>query len=157
MNLNSQIKKFFEENDYHRLADNILVLRNDGIVVFSTDKNEDLSLGALVAGVWQAAQALSSSVSTNHAFSDFRLSFDSSSDGVYVVPMTLVENDYYLCSIYQGEQNPGKLKRNIRLVAANLELFLKDHKDEVRSHREGYLFSDITDAEIDRLFVMGEA
>lgn len=158
MNINSLIETYFNENDYHKLAARISVVRKDGISLYSNieDKFETSSIGALVSGVWQAAQTLNSMVHEKSDFYEFRLGFDTTQTGLYILPIRILEEVYYICAIYEGEINPAKLKRNIRLLKNNLELFLSEFSDDKKRNEESYLFNNITDAEMDELFAFGE-
>lgn len=160
MNINLFIKQFFIENEYQKLANRVVVLRGDGIDLYSNieDKFETSSICALVAGLWQAAKSLSSFISTNNDFFEFRLGFDTSSSGLYVLPFNFRENEYYICAIYKESDNPALLKRHLRLLKQNLETFLSAIEFEPKVNkstsiqREGYLFNNITDEEMDKLF-----
>lgn len=152
MNLNSHLKNFFFENEYDRLADDISIIRKDGIPVFSNRGKASVTIGALISGLWQASQSLTSQVSDKDSFSDFRLAFDSSDQGVYILPVTIFGETYFLSAIYKNEINPGKLKNQMRLIKSNIEIYMSSFKRTKTENREGYLFEDITDEEIDQLF-----
>ena len=117
MNLNLLVKQFFNENEYNKISDRLVVIRQDGITLYSNydNKFEESSIGALVSGLWQAAESLSSLLKSGQDFFEFRLGFDTSSDGLYVLPFHIMDGTYYICSIYKDSQNPAKLKRNLRL------------------------------------------
>jgi len=157
MNLNGMIKQFFDENGFGLLADRIAVIRFDGICLYSNveDDFESASICALVSGLWQAAKSLNSLVGANQNFYDYRLGFDTTENGLYVVPFKFRNEEYFVCGIYKDTANPAKLKRNLRLLKENLEVFLqaiaRDYKTDTAG-RSGYLFTDISDAEIDSLF-----
>ncbi len=157
MNLNQIVKQFFDENEYYRLANKIIIIRADGINIYSSFDNqfEASSVGALVSGLWQAAESISSFLKNKNEFLDFRLGFDTSSDGLYVLPFPVLDSTYYICAIYGDAENPGKLKRNIRLLKNNLETYLSEFSLDVEKNREGYLFKNISDIEIDKLFSFG--
>lgn len=157
MNLNSLIKNFFNENDYHKIADRLLVLRHDGINLYSNfdDQFEASNMGALVSGLWQAAESLSSMLKKENEFFEFRLGFDTTSDGLYVLPFTILKSTYYICAIYNGADNPGKMKRNIRLLKDNLETYLSEFSLDPEENRKGYLFTNISDDEMNKLFAFG--
>lgn len=163
MNLSSAIKLFFHENDFQKLSDRISVIRFDGITIYSNIKNdfESASASALVSGLWQAAKSLNSMVESRSEFMDFKLSFDSSENGLFILPFMLNKQEYYLCTIYKDVVNPGKLKRDMRLIKENLEVYLEDFSFDLsnrpRAGRDSFLFKDITDEEIDRMFDCGEA
>lgn len=155
MNINTLVKQFFVENDFQLLADKISVVRSDGVVVFSSteDFNESYSIGALVGGVWQAANALNTIVSKKSDVLEFRLSFDTSSEGIYILPFDHNDKHYFICSIYKNEKNPAVLKNKMRNIKQTLSFYLKEMVVEsVTQSRGGYLFSDITDEEMDKLF-----
>lgn len=162
MNLSSAIKLFFHENDFQKLSDRISIIRYDGITIYSNVKNdfESASASALVSGLWQAAKSLNSMVQSQNEFIDFKLSFDSSENGLFILPFLLNKQEYYLCTIYKDVVNPGKLKRDMRLIKENLEVYLEDFAfngaEQERAGKESFLFKDITDEEIDRLFDYGE-
>lgn len=159
MNLNSLVKQFFVENDFQLIADKVSLVRYDGITLFSNAKDDfdSASTSALVAGLWQAARSLNDLVGAQEDFYDFRLSFDTTNKGLLILPIKINFQEYFLCAIYKNEINPGKLKRNIKLVKENLETFLKDFdfNSSSDSKREAYLFKDISDEEIDQLFDFG--
>ena len=163
MNLSSALKLFFHENDFQKLSDRISIIRYDGITVYSNvrDDFESATTSALVSGLWQAAKSLNSMVKTNNEFIDFKLSFDSSENGLFILPFLLDKKEYYLCTIYKDVVNPAKLKRDMRIIKENLEVYLEDFSfaptSSKQAGREGFLFKDITDEEIDRLFDYGEA
>jgi len=156
MNLNAAIKLFFNENDFQKLSDRILIIRSDGLTLYSNGCNdfENATTSALVSGLWQAAKSLNSMVKSEEDFQDFKLSFDSRENGLFIMPFLLNKEEYYLCTIYKEVMNPAKLKRDMRLVKENLEVFLKDFSFDLASAegRESFLFKDITDEEINRLF-----
>mgnify|MGYP000353386217 CR=1 FL=1 len=102
MNLGVLVKQFFEENEYHKLAQRVSVIRHDGIDLYTNVENklEASSIGALVSGLWQAAQSLSKLIADQTDFFEFRLAFDTSSSGLYVLPFSINGSDYYICAIY---------------------------------------------------------
>ena len=156
MNLNKVVKQFLEENDDHKLSEKLVVIRQDGISIYSNIENEleAASVGALIGGVWQAAQALSELTKKGLDHTHYRLGFDTSSDGLYILPLTIMNDTYYLGGIYTDTNNPAKLKQNMKLLKNNLELFLSEFsiKEEKKS---GFLFQDISDDEMDNLFSFG--
>lgn len=155
MKLNQHIRNFFFENEYDKLADQICLLRRDGIALYSNTQIDVASIGALVSGLWQASEALADVAAGSDNIKNFRLAFDSTHSGVYILPVEIVGGSFFLCAIYQDEMNPGKLKNNLRLIKTNLEIYLSEFREESES-REGYLFKDISDAEIDQMFRVSE-
>lgn len=154
MNINTIVKQFFVENDFHKLASKMAVVRNDGVIIYANTENfnESYSIGALVGGVWQAAEALNSLVSKESNIFDFRLSFDTSEQGIYVLPFVLNKKTFYICAIYKDMNNPAVLKNRLRNLKDTLSFYLDEMVDTQITHRDGFLFSDITDQEMDKLF-----
>jgi UDP-galactopyranose mutase len=135
----------------------LFVTRQDGITIYDSVQNQTTtSVAALVSGLWQASEALMDLVHPYNDVMEFRLGFDTSSDGIYLFPFELQGKRYFLGAIYKNCLSPGVLKRQI----ANLKLELSKNFEnyeakKITTQREGYLFQDITDAEIDRLFALG--
>ena len=135
----------------------LFVTREDGITVYDSIQDATTtSVAALVSGVWQASEALMGLVKTDLEIMDFRLGFDTSSEGIYLCPFTMSGKRYFLGAIYNSCLNPGQLKRQVAMIKEEIDQLLL--KDEIKAERrpevkrEGYLFQDITDEEIDRLF-----
>jgi hypothetical protein len=140
----------------------LFVTREDGITVYDSIQNQTTtSVAALVSGVWQASEALMGLVKQNNNVMEFRLGFDTSSEGIYLFPFELEGKRYFLGAIYQDCVNPGHLKRKISMIKEEMDsLFavipsttkpiIKNNRNS--EGREGYLFNEISDEEIDRLF-----
>ncbi|HLE09710.1 MAG: hypothetical protein A2504_02120 [Bdellovibrionales bacterium RIFOXYD12_FULL_39_22] len=165
-NFQTIIAKFFDGYDLEKSLkqNSIYLCRNDGILLYTcTGKKmapslDDVSIGALLGGVWQAAEALASFIPTK-AMSDrnppvYRLSFDDSSQGVYILPITHQAQKYYLSLSYAQEINPGQLKANFRKLGEDLNKFLDKKKmaNIVTDKKDNLLFNNITDEEMDSLF-----
>ncbi len=137
----------------------LFVTREDGITIYdSIQNNTTTSVAALVSGVWQASEALMGLVYKQSDVMDFRLGFDTSSQGIFLFPFSLSGKRYFLGAIYNDCLNPGQLKRQITLIKEEMErLFINEPipKKSVVSKRQDFLFQDISDAEIDRLFSLG--
>jgi hypothetical protein len=137
----------------------LFVTREDGITIYdSIQNNTTTSVAALVSGVWQASEALMGLVYKQSDVMDFRLGFDTSSQGIFLFPFSLSGKRYFLGAIYNECLNPGQLKRQIALIKEEMErLFINEPipKKNVVSKRQDFLFQDISDAEIDRLFSLG--
>lgn len=137
----------------------LFVTREDGITIYdSVQNNTTTSVAALVSGVWQASEALMNLVYKQNEVMDFRLGFDTSSQGIYLFPFTLSGKRYFLGAIYSDCLNPGQLKRQIAMIKEEMERLFEAEplpKKTIMSSRSGYLFQDISDAEIDRLFSLG--
>jgi hypothetical protein len=136
----------------------IFLCRNDGVIIFSqsglSSSLDESAIGALIAGVWQAAGALTSFIPSAGIEDFFRLSFDTSSRGVYVLPVKAIDGrEYYFGSIYYDAVNPGLLKSKFRSLRDDLEGFVStlticgDKED-----KSTFLFDNITDNAMDQLF-----
>lgn len=135
----------------------LFVTREDGITVYDSVQNQTTtSVAALVSGVWQASEALMGLVRQNNNIMEFRLGFDTSSEGIYLFPFELEGKRYFLGAIYQDCLNPGQLKRRIALIKDEMDLLFSQlpttKTSKSSSGREGFLFQEISDEEIDRLF-----
>ncbi len=141
----------------------LFVTREDGITVYDSIQNQTTtSVAALVSGVWQASEALMGLVNQNNNVMEFRLGFDTSSEGIYLFPFELEGKRYFLGAIYQDCVNPGQLKRKISMIKEEMDLLFavipttttkpKIKNNRTSEGRDGYLFNEISDEEIDRLF-----
>lgn len=156
-NYTKQLSAFFSDIV---LSDNnqIFLCRNDGVLLYqrgSISKNLDShSVGALIGGVWQAAKALASFIPNESKRDGFRLSFDTSDKGVYILPFEMDGHEYYLGHIFYEEQNPAKIKSVIRKILNDLEKYLETDKPNTKQgdNNEQYLFKDISDQEMDDIF-----
>lgn len=154
-NINQIIKTFFNDVDLFDESE-VSVIRNDGIVVFSTIENDldKASVGALVSGLWQAAFSVSAYIDRKPKEEDFRLSFDTSKSGINIIPITVNNKTFFFCTLFKESINPAKLKQKMKVISNELENYVKTHfvQEEPTEQREGYLFQNITDEEMDRLF-----
>jgi len=90
----------------------------------------------------------------------FRLVFDDAAAGVLVFPLTLEGQTYYLAGVYVDCVNPARLRRQVQELRDAIADGWKAPPVTTpklapatnNKGREGYLFSDITDEEMDRLF-----
>ena len=137
----------------------LFVVRRDGLMVWEKKAGpQSQALAALCSGVWEAAFAMAQAAGTTTAPNGFRLVFDDAAAGVLVFPLTVDSTIYYLGSVYSDCTNPGRLRRQIQNLRESVEENLKSTSEarttqtKLTSEREGYLFKDITDAEMDRLF-----
>lgn len=138
----------------------LFVTREDGITIYDTvQNNTTTSVAALVSGLWQASEALMGLVHEERDIMEFRLGFDTSSQGIYLFPFALTGKRYFLGAIYHDCVNPGQLKRQVAMIKEEMDRFFEAEPPAgplppVRA-RDGFLFQDISDEEIDRLFSLG--
>lgn len=155
----SEKVKFILDPKLAGIKARLFVTRDDGITIYDSIRdNTTNSVAALVSGVWQASEALMALVSQQNQVMDFRLGFDTSSQGIYLFPFTLSGKKYFLGAIYDDCLNPGQLKRQIALIKEEMERLFEAEplpKKTMLTSRQGYLFQDISDEEIDRLFSLG--
>ena len=115
----------------------------------------------MLGGVWQAARALSNFIPKEESKEAYRLSFDTSAQGVYIVPISVGEEELYLGLIYHDEVNPGFIKNKIREMASSFGEYLEHELKETNyfkttNVKNEYLFGEISDSEMDRLFAFIE-
>ncbi len=139
----------------------VFVCREDGHLLYNRDyMNMGISyssVGALLGGVWQAATTLASFIPNSETDGIYRLSFDTSSEGIYILPFELVGEHYSLGLLYRDEMNPGFIKSRLRDLLMKMTIEIEKTKFKTVSLREGYLFDNITDEEMDNVFrVNGE-
>lgn len=148
------INVFFDNNQIKKSL-TLSFVREDGIILYSSFPNEieAKSIGALVGGVWQAARSLASFASDQDVI-DFRLSFDTSSDGVAIYPIEHDDQYYFLCGIYKDELNPAVTKQKLRILQGKLSEYLSENLEQSSVERDGFLFDEISDEEMDSLFTV---
>ena len=159
--LHAVIEQFPQKNIF--CSNQLYFIRKDGVGIYSSspkdeknkkDKSEIQSIGALLSGLWQAADALSSFIPNHPKSSEtFRLSFGSSNDGLFVMPVKLLEEQYFLATIYHQIEIPSLLKNKLRL----LRNYLIEHKNNIIDktvEKNSTLFNNITDDEINQLFTL---
>lgn len=140
----------------------LFVTREDGITIYDSVQDQTTSaVSALVSGVWQASEALMGLVHPEQNVMEFRLGFDTSSQGVYLFPFSLSGKRYFLGAIYNDCLNPGQLKRKVALIKEEMDKLFSLEGETIPEQttkstaREGFLFKEITDEEMDRLFSVG--
>ena len=175
MTVNNSIPKYVEtffkscEIDEKLNRYSFFLIRHDGVVLYHNNNLGNSlsksSIGALLGGVWQASRALASFIPKEETSEGYRLSFDTSSQGVYIVPITVGAEELYLGLIYHDEVNPGFIKNKIRDMAAAFSEYLEKElkegnskKQKMKSNEKNeFLFGDITDSEMDRLFAFAKS
>lgn len=140
----------------------LFFVRNDGISIYDSGHDSSTqAVGALTGGLWQAAESLMKMIDASSGPMEFRLGFDTSSQGVMIVPVNFQGTLYFLGAIYHQCLNPALLKRQVISLQDELEKKLltvkatKKPAPKITAARAGYLFDHITDEEMDRLFSLG--
>lgn len=159
-NIPRYVETFFQsceiDEKLNRYA--FFLIRHDGVVLYHNNnlanQSSKSSIGALLGGIWQAARALADFIPEEQRQEGYRLSFDTASKGVYIVPVEVENEELYLGLIYHQEINPGFIKNKIRELAVAfgefLAIELKDNKK--KEAKSDFLFGEISDSEMDRLF-----
>ncbi len=114
------------------------------------ESKELQSLGALLAGVWQASEALKEFMSDDGPKDDLRLNFQNAHSGYLLLPPTEKNPKIVFAFVFQKQTNPGKIKHlagKIRNHFNEIEILKMDNGKE-----EELLFKDITEDEVDKLF-----
>jgi hypothetical protein len=127
------------------------IFSRDGIIVYRNLSDEikgAQELGALSGGLCQAAVQLATLYKLNGA-EEFKLDFSSSSNGLFILPIPVGDNEYFLINFYRENMNPGANK----IVFRSLVNHLVEHEDVFKTqYKEEFLFNNIKDEEIDQLF-----
>ena len=106
------VESFFKSCEVDKKIErySFFLIRQDGVVLYhNNDLGNSLSkssIGALLGGVWQASKALSEFIPKNDNQDMFRLSFDTSSQGIYILPIKVYDEELFLGLIYFDEVNP---------------------------------------------------
>lgn len=159
-NLEELIHNFFKEYaGLEGLKDAAIVIaRRDGVPLyaykgFKSTWNESTA-SALISGMWQAAETLTQFIPTNEN-EDFRFSYETSTRGVFIVELKGNFDSLYLTYMYFNQDNPAKMKSRIRNLQNKLSLYI-DENFEIgvakQTSNDVFLFSNISDAEMDNLF-----
>ncbi|MCO4792920.1 MAG: hypothetical protein KC493_04365 [Bacteriovoracaceae bacterium] len=158
-NLNNELINFLNEYLSTSALDrfSVFACRQDGVILYKRDgiglSVDHSSVGALLGGVWQAANTLASFLPEQEKKEIFRLSFDTSSSGIYILPFELNNTDYYIGLLYSDEVNPGFIKNRLRDLMMRLEEYLGlTISFEPEKEENERLFENITDDEIETMF-----
>jgi hypothetical protein len=168
-NIPKYVETFFKscEIDDKLNRYSFFLIRYDGVVLYHNNNLANSlsksSIGALLGGVWQAARALADFIPKKESGEGYRLSFDTSSQGVYIVPISVGSEELYMGLIYHDEINPGFIKNKIREMATSFNQYLKEELKESfketknkSTAKNDFLFGDLTDSEMDELFAFAK-
>lgn len=133
----------------------LVICRQDGVPLFSyKDFNSDWNdstVGALVGGIWQAAETLTQFI-PNAENDEFRFSYETSSRGIFIVKLDGDFPPLYLSFIYFDLMNPGRIKSRLRSLISKLTLYIEENLQANGPSGDVFLFDDISDDEMDDLF-----
>lgn len=128
----------------------LFIIRNDGLLMASNSTKEDMqSTAALATGIWQAAEA---TYEDKNSVGECSLSFATTDTGLFLLPLEDSKRSFYLCCRYEGELNPGHLKQKLKNHRNILLETLSELTEEIENTRSEYLFPDLTDQEINKIF-----
>jgi hypothetical protein len=167
----------------HKNADlqnlSIFFGRADGVLLFTQNKHllneQESAMGVLLASAWQASAAMAAFF-PGTAEKEFRYSYATSNQGIYLLPFPWQGEAYFMAAVYQAQDNPGAVKLLLRTTAQKLREFLdsldmiadatRDVKAKPKAKApspkaaarsaEKRLFSNISDEEINQLFSFAE-
>jgi hypothetical protein len=156
-NLESVIHEFFKEyaglNDFRNGA--LVITRRDGIPLYTYKGYEtdwsNATVAALVSGLWQAAETLTGFIPGSED-EIFRFSYDTSSRGIYIIELCGDFEPLYLAFIYFDLDNPAKMKSRVRSIEGMLVDYIEERVEFNKDSKADFLFSDISDDEMDDLF-----
>lgn len=163
----TDLENFFAVSPYMKRLSKcyVRVIRKDGVVLYGHRKLKNSeSVGALMGGMWQAANALRESLDVmSGGEQEFKLSFDKSSDGFLILPFKMAGETYFLGAIYRDQVNPGRVKAQLKLIAGQLERAMAKQRPKLErpntkrasSTEKDFLFDSISDDEIDSMFSFG--
>jgi hypothetical protein len=155
--LNTRISFYLGSREIIKDCDELFVCREDGVLLFKelVESSRADSLGALVAGMWQAAKSIHVNNSGLRE-QGFTLQLSTSSEGIIVFPLKIEDQNLVFSIAFQEELHPGRLKNRCRLLRDALENDFSEFKIQNRSQEkksnEDFLFTNISDQEIDNLF-----
>jgi len=152
------IHNFFKEYAGLDGLDNaaVVICRRDGVPLYSYKEFQadwnDSTVGALVGGIWQAAETLTQFI-PNAEDEDFRFSYETSSRGIFIIQLNGDFEPLYLSFIYFDMINPAKMKARLRSLEGKLTTYIEDNLERnFQTNDEVFLFDDISDSEMDDLF-----
>lgn len=131
----------------------VFIVRVDGVILFSNEKGvlkkSADHIGALVAGLWQAAEMTQKLLGNEDQSIDYRLGFDSTESGLFILPINRDNELFLIGTIYSEMNNPAVLKNNLRQYRDKLEFY---ELEEQCSNDSKVLFENITDDEMNKIF-----
>lgn len=169
------IRKLNDSVEKYQLKEHVVFLvKNDGMELYSTHPQTTRKITALVAGAWQASSYLAKDLIDNYEleksgdsfFQEFRFSFDRSDCGVYLLPLMFNNGVQILGIVYKNVINPAQIKSYFKKTQIELQNLVDQESQETQEikkkspklnrkqvhHCGEFLFDDISDAEMDRLF-----
>ncbi len=158
MTIEARLEEHFEKFSGRNILAKatILALSHDGRVYgqlgIKKSATDIQSLGALLVGMWQASEAVKGFMDTSQT-DDLNMSFQSSHSGFFILRPGERNPNVFWGLLFENETNPGKIKlyfKKLRDHFEGVEILPAKNKDD-----EGdgsYLFKDITEDEVDKLF-----
>jgi predicted regulator of Ras-like GTPase activity (Roadblock/LC7/MglB family) len=156
MIVEKKLQAHFEKIDFELPSKGftILAISAEGQVLTQLGEaknNKELqSLGALLAGVWQASEALKDFMDKDVSKDELKLTFQNTDSGYLLLPPTEKNPKIIFAFLFEKQVNPGKIK----FLAGKIS----DHFSEIEileknnGEKEEFLFKNITEDEVDKLF-----
>jgi hypothetical protein len=158
MSISKKIEEHFSKFNGKEVLEKttILALSRDGQVFGQLGKiksEKDIqSLGALLVGMWQASEAVGDFLSGS-AEKDLTLSFQSSNKGFFLLRPTEKNKEVFWGVLFESEVNPGKIKLYAKKMRSFYdEIKIIESKDMNNTQDGEFLFQNITEDEVDKLF-----
>ncbi len=148
--IEEKINKFITEYDMD--SANHFLLRKDGICLYSNfSKEGSESTIALMAGMWQASEALGKFANIENE--EGRICYESSSSGIIIHKLNNNTNLIYAVQ-YSNIVNPGYMKMKLKNMISKIdeEKIEETYINNKINYNSEFLFSEISDDEIDRMF-----
>ena len=106
--LSQVIKSLKKRPRYQRVFQNftVMVIREDGLLLWTNGEKENQTTSAvLMGGAWKAAEAILELRSEYHSLATdiFRLSFDTSQTGIYMIPVEYPGGCLLMGMLFQNE------------------------------------------------------
>ena len=138
----------------------LFLCRKDGGVLYKhgaiTDNIDPDSICVLMSGAWQAAETVSMMASKEKKLEGFfRFSFDTSSNGIYILPLEIHSKKYYLGALFYNQRNPAILKNELKKLLFSFQKEILSF-DEEEVENQNFLFGNITDKEMNDIFTFNE-
>ena len=125
----------------------------DGYLLYTSKDQVDKSLIALIAGVYQGSRKLFGIMANGQDIPS--LSLGEGHDNLFVTQLNIKGRELLLSSVLKEIAYPARYKLYLKHLADNLvENYPEDESTQLPEKTEdgGFLFSDISDDEVDRLF-----
>jgi hypothetical protein len=129
------------------------IITESGMELFHSNETKNNNVSVLVAAIASATQSLQEHLVIDNTLDRFAIT--NSSQGYYIEKATIDSQNCLVFLAYKDEINPARLSWEFRKFVAALAS-LKVLENKASFERESYLFKNISDEEIERLFYGAE-